>query len=270
MKNLCIIFLSLIQFAYGANFYASQELQDKYPGAFATQGSNLHFHHELENTDDRESFINELRSHKDLYQDLLNFDSLDLEKQVQVLRTLFAVEINNLKITPPELIIDEHSIPGWAFFEFDVVKGGAGKVYLNKAKLRDEKNKSEFIMLLIHETRHSAQFQLAQKYPHSTLGRGYMAAFKAQKEMKNQGIKTSFCDFMLLLNEYEAFQFANYIHGALTNFQTPINDMGTLASQYDSAGQLRLNILDIFLQTQLSPLDYFNKLETTQYEVLYE
>lgn len=260
-----ILMMFLLQVSFAADFYASKELQDKYPGAFATQGSTQHFHQELAALEDRASLVDDIKSNATLHHKLLQFNSLSLDEQVDVLNELFLLECKNLNMTPPELIIDETSIPGWAFFEFDFALGGAGKVYLNKAKLKTAENKAEFIILLLHETRHSAQFQLAQKDPHSPLGVGYVKAFTAQKEMKTKGIKTSFCDFMLLLNEYEAFQFANYVHGALTNFQTPINDMGTLASQYDSQGEIRLDINEV-----LSNLDLFNEKSKIQYEVMYE
>lgn len=270
MRIILFTLACLAQLAYGADFYASKELQDKYPQAFATHPTSLHFHHELNQLTDRQDLIQDIQDDKSLLNGIIHFNHLTLDRQVEVLRELFELECKNLKITPPELIIDEHSIPGWAFFEFDFNQGGAGKVFLNKAKLASEKNPSEFIILLLHETRHSAQFQIAQQQPASALGSSYFAAFSAQKEMKLKGVKTSFCDFMLLINEFEAFQFANFVHGSLTHFQTPINDMGTLASQYDSNGDVRLDLIQLLTQTERSPLELFNELEATQYEVMYE
>lgn len=270
MKTIAVLLITLFQLAYGADFYATKELQEKYPRAFASHPSSLPFHQELNQQNDRDDLIQDIQEDPALTNDIIHFNHLSLDRQVEVLKELFELECKNLKITAPDLIIDEHSIPGWAFFEFDFAKGGAGKVYLNKAKLESEKNPSEFIILLLHETRHSAQFQLAQKSPMSSMGMSYVAAFTAQKELKTKGIKTSFCDFMLLINEYEAFQFANYVHGALTDFQTPINDMGTLASQYDSKGRVRLDLIHVLTQTNRSPLELFNELSFTQYEVMYE
>lgn len=234
-----IVCLILVSSAFAANpdFYATEEMQAKYPEAFATQPATLNFHRQLNISakKERELLVKAIKQDKELYQALLQFSNLNLEDQVTVLKKLFVLECQILQIPAPELIIDETSIPGYAFFEFNYQTGGAGKVFLNKKKLREEKNKTEFILLLLHETRHSKQFQMSQ-HVHDALAKGYRASFEAQSALK---IK-SFCDFMLLLNEYEAFQFANYVYGALTHWQTPINDMGTLASQFDHHGEIYL------------------------------
>lgn len=271
MKLMWMFIVSLIlvtsAFAANPNFYATEELQTKYPEAFATQSATLQFHLQLNTAakQERELLVKAIKRDKKLYQAILQFSELNLEEQVSVLHKLFILECQVLQITPPELIIDETSIPGYAFFEFSYQTGGAGKVFLNKKKLKEEKNKTEFILLLLHETRHSKQFQMSQNV-HDALSRGYRASFEAQSGLK---IK-SFCDFMLLLNEYEAFQFGNYVYGALIEWQTPINDMGTLASQFDQHGELRMNMIEVLQQTQMKPIELFNQLEKQQYEVMYE
>jgi hypothetical protein len=244
--------------AYGRDFYAHKEIQADYPQAFATNHSNLSYLNSLERSGKRERdlLINAISHDKNLHSNLLRFNDLTTELQVKVLRELFEIECHILKITPPELVIDEHSIPGYAYFDFDYKTGGPGKVYLNQKKLTESKDKSEFIVLLLHETRHSAQFQLSSEYKE---------AFKTQQDLKSKGIKFSFCDFMLLLNEFEAFQFANYIYGSLINWPTELNDMGTLASQYDQNGKLRLNLIEVLTSHPTDAIEEFNKLEKIQY-----
>lgn len=261
-----LVLICIVGSAWSApEFYATEALQAKYPAAFATQPVARSFHQELTATAKRERdvLVKAIKNHSRLLNEILNFENLLLEDQVRVLRELFVLECAVMKITPPELIIDETSISGYAFFEFNHQQGGPGKVYLNKKKLKEMNNKSEFVLLLLHETRHSAQFQLSQ-HSHSSLAQGFEASFKAQSTLK---IKT-FCDFMLLLNEYEAFQFANYVYGSLTNWKTVINDMGTLAGQYDQRGQLRINIIDVI--SHPNPIEFFNALSQEQYEVMYE
>lgn len=276
MKKLGIFFLILLNinltWSSTLNFYANKELQAKYPEAFSTNPSAVSFHQMLENTGqkERDLLVQQIQENPKLFSNILNFNALTTEKQIEVLEDLFLIECRVLNITAPELIIDEYSIPGYAFFEFDFKIGGPGKVFINKKKLIEEKNKSDFIILLIHETRHSAQFQMAQRPYQDALSKGFKSSFIAQAELKEFGNKLSFCDFMSLLNEFEAFQFANYIYGSLTNWQTPINDMGTLASQYDERGSLRLNLLDILIQTQQDPIELFNQLEIIQYQILFE
>lgn len=267
MKLLILFLFANFAFAADSSFYANKGLQDKYPQAFALSASSVPFHKSSsERSAEKIQLIHEIRKLPALHQQILNFDHLDLFSQVKVLRQLFTVETKVLGIVQPELIIDETSIPGYAFFEFDLQKNSPGKVFLNLKKLREEKNKSEFIVLLLHETRHSAQLQLAQR-GHGPLSIGYKASFIAQKELKETNTKMSFCDFMLLLNEYEAFQFANYVYGAITGWNTPVNDMGTLASQYDHQGELRLDILEV-LQGHEEPYQRFNELEKEQFDLL--
>jgi hypothetical protein len=270
--RISILFLfTLSAHSSPANFYANPELQLKYPNAFATQLSAIPFHKYLEESvqSERYELIQAITEDFQLHHDILAFETLSLENQVKVLERLFQIECDVLSIVPPTLIIDETSIPGYAFFEFDYLEGGSGKVFINKKKLKEEKNKSEFIILLLHETRHSAQFQLSQTQTQDIISKGYEASFKTQKELKTLQVKISFCDFMLLINEFEAFQFANYIYGSLTNWQDPITSMGTLGSQYSNSGELRLNLLEILNQTNIDPVVLFNQLEIAQYKVMY-
>lgn len=262
-----LILMLFINAAFASDFYANRNLQSKYPDAFALSPDSIEFHLKSKaSRDERYELIREISKDPALYHQILKFDQLALSSQVEVLRELFAIEVKVLKMVPPELIIDETSIPGYAFFEFDIEINAPGKVFLNLKKLREAKNKSEFVVLLLHETRHSAQLQLAQRNK-GPLSLGYRASFMAQKELKESNTKLSFCDFMLLLNEYEAFQFANYVYGALTHWNTPINDMGTLASQFDHKGELRLDILKVLLDYEAT-YERFNELEKEQFDSL--
>lgn len=265
MKWLFLCLISINVYA-ASDFYANKEVQDKYPEAFATQKSTIPFHKMLP-ISEREHLLKEIQKDSRLITDIQNFETLPTEQQVVVLRKIFQLECRIMKITPPELIIDETSIPGWAYFEFDYNAGGAGKVFLNLKKLKQTDKKSDFIILLLHETRHSAQFQRSQVL-RDPVSKGFTNSFRAQKALKDANVKMSFCDFMLLLNEYEAFQFANYIFGGLTNWVSPINDNGTLASQFDENGYLRLNVLQLLKEEQ-DPVEAFNQLEKEQFEVMH-
>ncbi|MNX91128.1 hypothetical protein D3C86_1232000 [compost metagenome] len=160
-------------------------------------------------------------------------------------------------------------VKGPAFFDFDPEKPGSGRVILNPEALAKESNPYTSLLLLVHETRHSAQFQLAfdAKRAAEPLARAYQAAFKAQKQLGN---KLNFCDFCTLHNELEAFQFGNYVVGALTDWRVATGDMGTLASQYDAHGHLKLDL--VALEKRVGRdclLDAFNEREKVQYQELY-
>ncbi len=68
-----------------------------------------------------------------------------------------------------------------AFFDFNLEQPGPGRVILNPDELK-KAGKFESISLLIHETRHSAQLQMAVNHPTTLAGQVYHAAFQAQKK----------------------------------------------------------------------------------------
>lgn len=246
-------------------FYANHSIQSQAPAAFALQREGLQAVQILAvpTQKERKSFIMALRAQPQLIKAIQIFASLKEDERLQVLREVFAIEVAALGIRSPELFIKNDSIPGRAaYFDFDLANpDGTGKVILNPKELAKEKNPYTTLLLLIHETRHSAQLQLAHR-EHSPLARSYLAAFQAQKKITG----FSFCDFTTLINEYEAFQFANYVVGALTNFQIGILDMGTFASQYSADGQLKIDLLKLALAVgNKQLLSRFNELEKEQY-----
>jgi hypothetical protein len=273
MKNLTLLVLSLLTSSVlgSVDFYANPILHKKYPDVFATSKKNLPFLTAIESDSAKEriSLIDAIKKDALLLDDVLNFGRISLERQIKVLENLFMLECKILKIVPPNLTIDESSIPGAAFFKFDYDEGGAGHVYLNKKLLASNEDKVKFIILLLHETRHSAQFQRSQNSKTSPLWIGFKNSFETQKYFKEKKIQTSFCDFMLLLNEFEAFQFANYVYGYLTSWRSPVTDLGTLAGQYDESGKLRINLIELLNEQGIDHVEEFNKLEQQQYKVLF-
>ena len=130
------------------------------------------------------------------------------------------------------------------------------------------------LMLLIHETRHSAQIQRAfdpTSSMNESIAKGYRAAFHAQKELSSK--ITSFSDFLTLNNEYEAFSFGNFVVGSLTDWKADTLDMGTFASQYNADQSLKIDLVELFEKRECggiegSVLDEFNRLEKEQYDLL--
>lgn len=239
---LTALFAGLVFAAPADRFYANADFQRQAPAAFAVQKEALPAVQAIarEAAAERGRFLSLLRAQPRLIQDILRFDALDEAARDRVLREVFAVEIRSFGVTPPALIIENDRIPGPAYFDFDPGKPGAGTVILNPRELAKLKSPFESLLLLIHETRHSAQFQRAFR-DNGPAARGYRASFEAQKALKG----FSFCDFMTLLNEYEAFQFANFVLGSLMGFRLDVADMGSFASQYDSAGRLKIDLLQI-------------------------
>jgi len=173
-------------------------------------------------------------------------------------------------MTPPELRIENGITPGPAFFDFNLENPTPGRVLLNPAELDKEKDGFAGLLLLVHETRHSLQFQQAFGLlpgADSDVAEGYRAAYKAQKELSG---KMSFVDFCVLLDEYEAFQFGNDVVGQLSGGRADTSGMGTLASQFDEAGNPRLDLPGLF--REIGPegvLDAFNELERPHYDQLH-
>lgn len=245
-------------------FFASAEKQARAPKAFALQPAALAFHQAHDSSADRVALAGALQADPVLAESLRTFDRLTPEQQLPVLQQVFAIECQTLGITPPELIMTEDA-PA-AFFEFNLEKPDAGKVFINPRKNEG----FESLALLVHETRHSLQFQQAfglLEGADPAVAEGWRAAFQAQRELSSQ---LSFVDFCSLLNEYEAFQFGNSVVGAVTGGKADSVGMGTLASQYDEQGNLQVDLRQLF--AEVGPegvLDHFNQLSKGQYDQLY-
>lgn len=246
-------------------FFANQEIQAQAPAAFALQKEGMPALRAAAEAApaERARFLEQLRSDASLGRAIENFSSLPEPQRLETMRTVFEAEVRALGIKAPELVIENGVIPGPAFFDFDPEKPGPGRVILNPQEL-EKLSPYAALSLLIHETKHSAQFQLAYS-SRSPLALGYRAAFEAQKKIKGM----SFCDFTTLLNEYEAFQFANYVLGALTGFRLNLLDMGNFASQYGSDGKLKIDLLGLADSGGSETLLVrFNELEKVQYRQL--
>ena len=268
------------------SFYATQTLQSQLPRAFALQPEAYDFLKaaQTKTITDGDKLVELILADKDLTAALSKWHKLSIDEQIPFLRKVFALEYRSMGIKPPKLIIDNHSYPNkMVYFDFDVAylspsvsndSISSGVVYLNPDKLAVQ-DKFASLAFLIHETRHSYQFQLSQQQ-HSNvtsnqLALGYTAAFKAQRSLKGFG----FSDFLTLLNEYEAFQYGNYVLGRLTQWQFDLISMGTFASQFDNSGQLKIDLLQLadsnnsgeITTETMSLLQKYNQIAKQQYQL---
>lgn len=268
------------------SFYATQTLQSQRPHAFALQPEAYDFliAAQTKTIKDGDKLVELILADKDLTAALSKWHTLSIDEQIPFLRKVFALEYRSMGIKPPMLIIDNHSYPNkMVYFDFDVTylsplatndSVNSGVVYLNPDKLAAQ-DKFASLAFLIHETRHSYQFQLSQQQ-HSNvkdnqLASGYIAAFSAQKSLTGFG----FSDFLTLLNEYEAFQYGNYVLGRLTQWQFDLISMGTFASQFDSRGQLKIDLLQLadsnnsgeITTETMSLLQKYNQIAEQQYQL---
>ncbi len=176
---------------------------------------------------DRDALVAAISADPTFAARIQQYGQLGAGEQKALRGQVIAVEVKSFGIAAPVLIIDTTTISNASFFGFDPAVPGAGRVILNPEKIAGIDNPYAGLMLLIHETRHSAQFQLATSGAAATgdpLARGYLAAFTAQKKLKG---KPGFCDSLTLNKELEAFQFGNYVVGALTGWTIDSLDMGT-------------------------------------------
>jgi hypothetical protein len=267
-KIFAIVLLANTLLFAESSFFANPEIQALAPNAFALQKEAAAFVLGIGESSlpEREALVRVIQEDSELKNVLSNWTALTIEEQIPFLRRIFDLEVKVLGIKAPELVIKSGIINGPAYFDFDPTKPGAGRVLLNPDALKKE-DKYASLSLLIHETRHSAQFQMAFPVnPSSPFSVGYQAAFTAQKSLKG---KLSFCDFLTLLNEYEAFQFGNYVVGRLTDWKVDIVDMGTFASQYDSHGNLKIDLTKLVKEVgQDKLLETFNELEKVQKELI--
>lgn len=272
-KSLIVLgFISGSVFANAApsesSFFANNSVQRLHPEAYVLQPETEAFVRSLhsETIDIRNDLVKAIQAVPELYRAVKNWEMLSFDEQVPYLKQIFSIEVKLMKITPPELVIDAKEIPGRAaYFDFNPEEPGPGRVILNPEVLK-KMDKYAALALLIHETRHSAQFQMAFNgdKPASTSAQAYHAAFLAQKtEIR------SFCDFLTLANEFEAFQFGNYVLGSLTDWNIHSPDMGTFASQYTSDGKLKLDLVRLLDNGEpKSLIEKFNEAEVEQCKLL--
>lgn len=251
-----------------AKFFARPETQALMPEAFSLQPAALPALQALAETTQRErlALVKAIQADPALKAGLKAFPTLTWEERLPLLKRVMALECTVMGITAPPLVLGEGDQRS-AFFDFDPDHPDTGRVILYPAGLAQEENPYAALLLLVHETRHSAQFQMAHDPARTdAIARSFKAAFRAQKQLAG---KMSFCDFCSLVNEYEAFQSANFIIGTLTDWQVDTHDMGCLSSQYDGRGHLKIDLLD--LAKRVGPaqvLSEFNRLEKPQFERL--
>ncbi len=275
-----LLFLSLLfTLALNAqtNHFATNELQRLSPTAFALQPESKSFIVEAaaKASAEREALISLIQQDAQLKLNVEQFPNLSWDEKIVVLRKIFNLEVQALNMKAPELVIEVGQIPGSAFFKFDINNPGPGTVFLNPTKLQNSSNPYSALLLLIHETRHSSQFQNAfgETALNTPLAQGYKAAFTTQKGFFDQHTAVTFSDFLTLVNEYEAFQFGNYVVGALKNFELNTLGFGTFASQYNSDKTLKIDLLALFQKQEegtlgTSILEAFNEAEKAQEELL--
>ncbi|MDO6610690.1 hypothetical protein Q4601_02540 [Shewanella sp. 1_MG-2023] len=267
--------LSLPSLADG--FYANETLQRQAPDAFALQPEAHDFlvsAYAL-TIKDGDRLLGLIAEDKALTNAIQQWPEMTIEQQIPWLKKVFALEVRSFGTKAPQLIIDNHSYANkMVYFDFDIEAGGNGIVYLNPDKLAEEEAYAS-LAFLIHETRHSYQFQQALNANANdidndsdseivAISAGYLAAFKAQKQLKGFG----FSDFLTLLNEFEAFQYGNYVIGQLTDWQIDMINMGTFASQFDNQGQLKIDLNTLLANVdELSLLAQYNELAKEQFEL---
>jgi len=266
MKFFTLLFIIQLN-VFAADFFANPEVQKKHKHAFAIQPESKEFITKSLKLAKAQGdlLVKKIKSRPHLYEAIQNWETLSIDEQIPFLYEVFVLEYQSLNILPPKLVIDNDAIKGGAFFEFDLESKGTGTVYLNP-KVLDTYKKYESIALLIHETRHSAQFQMAFNQKQTPLSIGYKNAFIAQKELLG---KVGFCDFLTLNNEYEAFLFGNYVLGQLLDWKLDMPGMGTFASQFNSKGELKIDLTKIHKHFHGDEiLKEFNRLEIKQKEIL--
>lgn len=255
-----------------AKFFANAATQAKAPGAFAVGEDALPFLEAVarQAPPEREALVAAIRADGRLHAAIRRFPALSWEERLPVLKRVLALEAEVMGFEAPPLVIAEGASRA-AYFDFDLSRPGTGTVMLYPEALAKEANPYTALLLLIHETRHSKQLQLAFAEAPSgderVLAAGYRAAFTAQKALAGQ---LSFCDFCTLHHEHEAFQTGNYVVGALTDWKVETADMGVLSSQFDAEGAPRLDLLALARRVEPKRLlPAFNEREEPQFRLFF-
>ena len=273
-----IVLGSLIAFAPAGNpdpkFFANEDFQVRFPAATILHVGAFDFLKDsvTRTLSDAEKLVNLIRNDSSLSASVKNFPKLSPAERIEVMRKVFALEVRASGLQAPELLLDS-TARKMTFFDFDPKTPGTGKVILNPERLFADENHYAALLFLIHETRHSFQFQVGFS---SVLGApesqrdAFHSGFLAQKAVFDEGLRVSFCDFLTLNQEYEAFLFGNYVMEELTDGAVDTSDMGTLASQYLPGTGFRLDLLK--LRQEAGPdafLGAFNEAEMIQYREMH-
>jgi hypothetical protein len=216
----------------------------------------------------RAALVNAIRGDAELTAAVAEFPALGWARQRAVLERVMALECQVMGATPPPLVVhgEDEIGPGPAYFEFDADAGGTGIVHLWPRELAAEESEYAALLLTIHETRHSWQFQLAfgaggQSEP--VLAAAFAAGFRAQKAL---GRKLSFCDFCTMHHEHEAFQTGNQVVGELTGWTASTTGMGCWSSQFDAQGKPLIDLLALAREVGAERLlEAFNEREKGQF-----
>lgn len=257
-----------------AKFFANPQIQALAPGAFAVQESAVPVLKALDRIAPahRNALVAAIRADADLSAEVASFSTIGWPRQLAAIKTIMQLECTAMQAQLPPLVVhgpDEIG-RGPAFFEFEPDQPGTGIVHLWPKALSEEPNPYAALLLAIHETRHSWQFQVAFNQKGGGCGisdpalvSGFAAGFRAQKALSR---KLSFCDFCTMHHEHEAFQTGNYVVGMLTGWTVDTNDMGVLSSQFDASGLSRIDILKVAEEVGASQiLTTFNTLEKPQF-----
>lgn len=257
-----------------ARFFANRAVQDLAPGAFAVQESAVPVLRALEKIApaQRDRLVAAIRADAALLPEVASWATIGWPRQLEAIRRIMELECAGVHAQVPPLVVHEPDEIGRgpAFFEFDPDQPGTGVVHLWPKALAEETNPHAALLLAIHETRHSWQFQVAFNRKGGGCGvsdpavvSGFAAGFRAQKALSR---KLSFCDFCTMHHEHEAFQTGNHVVGMLTGWTVDTNDMGVLSSQFDASGLSRIDILKIAEEHGAGQiLTVFNVLEKPQF-----
>tara|TARA_Y100000590_G_scaffold456330_1_gene606705 strand:+ start:520 stop:1395 length:876 start_codon:yes stop_codon:yes gene_type:complete len=267
------LFFSHLCFADASTikFFANKELQARFPGSFALQKESISFvEKSLKKTFfDGDQLIASIQSQSKLKRSILDFEKLSRSDKLKTLRSVFKLEVLHSGLHAPKLIFDD-SAKKATFFDFDPSLPNSGKVILNPSMLFARPHPYDALLFLIHETRHSYQFQLAFGKKVNTqpeFKNAFRDGFFTQKQWFTQNFRPSFCDFLTLNQEYEAFLFGNYVMETITNGLVDTSQMGTFASQYEPNIGIKINLFELSQKVgHENLLDAFNELEKEQYE----
>ncbi|MBL7542871.1 MAG: hypothetical protein JNL11_03600 [Bdellovibrionaceae bacterium] len=252
------------------SFFANAQIQSTVPEAFAVQEKSIPFL-KLQRArfqSDVLRLVNSIRTDKNLILAITRFPNLSLEQKAEVMRQTFTHVTKSLGIMPPLLVLD-NNFKNATYFDFDLKNPSPGRVILSPKELAAMPNPYSPLLYLIHETKHSAQFQLAfskQTGSSSILAKSYRAAFTAQKDLQG---KLSFSDFLTLVSEYDAFQYGNAVVALLKGEKASDERMGTYASQFDQHGRLKIDLIQLFeTHGAANFLSAFNLLEVPQWKII--
>jgi hypothetical protein len=221
------------------------------PKAFALTAESSPFLEALARSvePERRSIASQLAADATVTRAVSRWDRLSGAERLEAMRRVAAIEGEVMgfqvpPITPATDIADQENVQAYYQPESD----GLGNIVVYPGAMA-RGSAYRAIATIVHEARHAAQFQLAfgnadKAGDDQLLGEAFANAWQITTELGDES-KLAYGDYVHLNAEYDAFQTGNEVAAILSGGQQATQGYGFVDMQYDRAGGLAVDPLQL-------------------------